>query len=437
MAIVNELITSLGFKLDPRAMEMINSVEKGLGRIAKMAEKMSKGFAVAKGVMDYFTGVAVKDAKTIRDNSKAFGISAEAYQRWGHAAKVAGVSADALYRDLKNLKDVKHLDDQGIIDWMNKLSSASPANALKILEDLQLSEDFLKLIKTQGGTGGVLKLLADAGPLLTDDEVENAAQYAENLNALVSHLDSMKKKALIQIAPEFNKQIEIIDKWLKENNYFIKEITAAGKSLSRGFAQFFKIMKDIWSYIKDKMRPIFGDWAKDMDKIQVAADAITAALLIMTGAKVITGLVKLTKIVGGIATFFGFGKGAAAGAAAGSAAGSAAGGAAAGGAAAGKLGVMTGIGGVLGGGWMIGEELSNLQTGKQRYNWLERMVKPLSEMIVGGELGEYRNTGNNQQKTNIITNNITVNPATPAAAETVAGRITEFITGNGNAAPAQ
>lgn len=294
MAIVNELITSLGFKLDQKSMATIEAVENAIGKIVKVADKLGKTFTVAKGLMDYFTGVAVKDAKEIRDNAKTFGISTEAYQRWGHAAKVAGVSAERLYEDLKNLKNIKGFTDQGIIDWMNKLSSANFRDAMAELRELGLSEDFLKLIKTQGGTGGVLKLLADAGPLLSDEEVENAAQFAENMNSLMSHLDMMKRKAFIQLSPEFNKQIETIDKWLKENDYFIKEITEAGKALSKGFADFFKIIKQIYDWIKEKLQPIFGSMIKDMVGTEEAAKAITAALLVMTGAKVITGLASLT-----------------------------------------------------------------------------------------------------------------------------------------------
>lgn len=404
MAIVNELITSLGFKLGPKALETIGTVEKALSGVVKIADKLGKSFTVAKGLMDYFTGVAVKDAKEIRDLSKAYGISTEAYQRWGHAAKVAGVSADNLYNDLKKLKLEKGFSDQGIIDWMDKLSQSDPKNALRILEDLHLSEDFLKLIRTQGGTGGVLKLLADAGPLLTDDEVENAAKYAENMNSLLSHLESMKKKAFIQLSPEFNKQIETIDKWLKENDYFIKEITAAGQSISKGFSKFFKVIQGIYNWIKEKMRPLFKDWKTDFDVIEAAANAVCAALLIMTGTKVITGLSKLAGIIKGVAIMFGLGKG--------SSAAAAAGGAAAGGAAkAGLAGLGAGIASVLGGGWMVGEEVANLQSGAQRYNWLERMVKPVSEFLVGGKIGEYRNVNNNQKTY------ITISPTTAAAAD--------------------
>ena len=404
MAIVNELITSLGFKLGPKALETIGTVEKALSGVVKIADKLGKSFTVAKGLMDYFTGVAVKDAKEIRDLSKAYGISTEAYQRWGHAAKVAGVSADNLYNDLKKLKLEKGFSDQGIIDWMDKLSQSDPKNALRILEDLHLSEDFLKLIRTQGGTGGVLKLLADAGPLLTDDEVENAAKYAENMNSLLSHLESMKKKAFIQLSPEFNKQIETLDKWLKENDYFIKEITAAGQAISKGFSKFFKVIQGIYNWIKEKMRPLFKDWKTDFDVIEAAANAVCAALLIMTGTKVITGLSKLAGIIKGVAIMFGFGKG--------SSAAAAAGGAAAGGAAkAGLAGLGAGIASVFGGGWMVGEEVANLQSGTQRYNWLERMVKPVSEFLVGGKIGEYRNVNNNQKTY------ITISPTTAAAAD--------------------
>ena len=294
MAIVNELVTSLGFKLDPKALANIEAIENAIGKIVNVADKLGKTFTVAKGLMDYFTGVAVKDAKEIRDNAKTFGISAEAYQRWGHAAKVAGVSAERLYEDLKNLKNTKGFTDQGIIDWMNKLSSANFRDAMAEIKDLGLSDDFLKLIKTQGGTGSVLQLLADAGPLLSDEEVENAAQFAENMNSLFSHLDMMKRKAFIQLSPEFNEQIETIDKWLRENDYFIKEVTAAGQALSKGFRDYFNIMKQVYEWIKEKLRPVFKSMTDDMNGTETATKAITAALLVMTGAKVITGLASLT-----------------------------------------------------------------------------------------------------------------------------------------------
>ena len=431
MAIVNELVTALGFKLSPKALETIGVFEKAISGVVKVADKLGKTFTVAKGMMDYFTGVAVKDAKEIRDLSKTYGISTEAYQRWGHAASVAGVSAENLYNDIKKLKLEKGFTDQGIIDWMNKLSAADPRSALKILEDLHLSEDFLKLIRTQGGTGGVLKLLADAGPLLTDEEVENAAKYAENMNSLLSHLESMKKKAFIQLSPEFNKQIETIDKWLRENNYFIKEIKAIGQALTTGFRQFFEIISGIWNWIKNKLRPIFGEWAKDIDAVKIAANAVTTALLVMTGATVMNQLVKFGKTLAWIAGLFGIGKAGAAGAAGAAAASGAAEGA-------GLMAAFSGLASVLGGAWMVGEEVANMQSGQQQYNWLERLVKPISEMIVGGQIGDYRNvSGAKQPVTNVITNNITVNPATQAASETIAGQLMDYVAGNGNAVLAE
>ena len=437
MAIVNELITSLGFKLGPKAIETINLVEKSISGVVKMADKLGKSFTVAKGMMDYFTGVAVKDAKGIRDLSKAYGISTEAYQRWGHAARVAGVSAESLYNDLRKLKLEKGFTDQGIIDWMNKLSSANPRDALRILEDLNLSEDFLKLIRTQGGTGSVLKLLADAGPLLTDEEVENAAKYAENMNSLLSHLDSMKKKAFIQLSPEFNKQIKTLEKWLEENKYFIKEITAAGQALSKGFSKFFNIIEKIYDALSKRFRILFGYFKADFNAIEVAANAICAALLIMTGAKIIGGLAKLAGIIKSIAIWMGIAKASAAGTAAGAAAGAAAGGTAAGAAAIGFLGKGASIAGILGGGWMVGEEIANLMSEHQQYNWLERMVKPISEFIVGDRIGDYRNIGNGPQQPTQIVNNITVNPATEAASQTVTGMLMDYLAGNGNAVLAE
>lgn len=436
MAIVNELITSLGFKLGPKALETIGAVEKALSGVVKIADKLGKSFTVAKGMMDYFTGVAVKDAKEIRDNAKTFGISAEAYQRWGHAAKVAGVSADNLYNDLRKLKLEKGFTDQGIIDWMNKLSSANPRDALRILEDLNLSEDFLKLIRTQGGTGNVLKLLADAGPLLTDEEVENAAKYAENMNSLLSHLESMKKKAFIQLSPEFNKQIQTIEKWLQENNYFIKEITAAGQALSKGFSKFFNIIEKIYDALSKRFRILFGNFKDDFNAIETAANAVCAALLIMTGTKIIGGLAKLAGIIKSIAIWMGIAKGAAVGGTAAGAA-AAAGGTAAGAAGIGLLGTGASIAGILGGGWMVGEEIANLMSEHQQYNWLERMVKPISEFIVGDRIGDYRNIGNGPQQPTQIVNNITVNPATEAASQTVTGMLMDYLAGNGNAVLAE
>jgi len=290
MAIVNELLTGLGFKIDQASLSAINAVEKGLSGIVKMADTIGKSFTIAKGVMDFFTGRVVKESQGLLNLSKTTGLSTDALQKWTYTANAAGVSAKSIISDIKNLKSIKGFSESGIIDWMDRLSKMDTTSALRSIADLGLSEDFLALVKGRGASG-VLQLLKEADRFkLSEKEVRLSDQYAENMNKFFSKLDSMKKKALVSLSPEFNKQLEDLTKWLEENDYFIKEITTLGKGLAKGFEDFFSIVKSLGKYVKDTLQPYFKEFGVEIDGVKVSANLVTGALLLMTGTKVINSL---------------------------------------------------------------------------------------------------------------------------------------------------
>ena len=421
MAIVNELVTSLGFKLDPKALDTLKSVEKGISKIVDLTGKLAKSFAVAKGVIDFFTGKVVKESQELYNFSKQTGISVESLQKWSHVARKMGYSAEELTRDLAHLKEVGH-SDEAIFDYIDRMNKSTPEAAARFAQSLGVSQKFLTTAQVKG-VHGILEdfeELEKTGTILSHDQVEQTALYAQNLNGFLDTLDKVKTKVLVELAPVFNEQLQNLTSWLDENGWFVEELTIMGKGLSKGFQDFFDIIGKIGKTIAEFLRPIIGDMNGDLLTVENTAKLVTTALLVMTGAKVLNALAGLaTAILKVRAAFVGTTAAAAASSAAGSAAGGAAGGAAAGAAggaaAAGKTSLLTrlgSLGAILGGGWMVGEEIANIQNQKQQYNLLERLVQPISEYIVGEKLGEYRYTTPPQQKH--ITNNITNNFVTPA-----------------------
>lgn len=435
MAIVNELVTKLSFSLEQGALEAIHKFGEGMEKIVNLSEKVGKYATVMKGLFDFVTVQTAGYAKELYNFGLNTGISTEALQKWEYVAKSAGVSVEGLKNDIVKMHTELHLTDQQMLEWADHLKNMPIEDAKVFARQQGLSDNFLTLAR-RGGSQGIIDLFRQVertGLTLTEKQVQDLDRLDTKWQQLITTLDMAKKKVASELGPVFEEQLNTLTGWLEENNFFVEQLTWLGTVLAAGFSIFFDVLGDIAELIKDITKPIFGDWAKELDTANIAAKGIAGALLIITSAKVLNGIAFIGKMLGlgGLFT--------AGGAAAGAAGGSAAGAAAAGAAGGSIMGGAAGLAGIIGGGWMIGEEIANIQNkGPEQYNWLERLVKPISEFIVGGELGDYRITNGNkpvQQITNHTTFNI--NASTVSAGRVIIEGIKSFMSGNGNGVAAQ
>lgn len=296
MAIVNELVTSLEFKLGPRALETIESVKRHLTEMTKGISSMANGSADALDKLQTKVKDVADSMLQLNQKSLTTGISQEAIQRWGHAAKVAGLSAEAIFRDLETLKLTEGIKNEAVIDVLNRLTAVgnNEGAAFRILEDFKLSKDFYTLLKTFGGTEGLLAKLEEAR-FVPDKDVENSAKLAQNLNEINSHLETMKDRFFAGLSEPLNAQLERTQEFLKRHGYFEKEIDMASETVGTGIAQAF----DIANSIADQ---IMGDKPIDIEAIRKAygenanANIVTTATLLGLSASISKIIVKLAPL---------------------------------------------------------------------------------------------------------------------------------------------
>lgn len=244
MAIVNELVTSLSFKLDPKAKETINAVVEQIKSMSKNIQTIADiGASSLKKLKDEAIAVA-NSMQKIDQFAQTSVLSRDSIQRWKYAAEVNKLSPSAILSDVKKIQQEMG-GEQGLIDIMNRLSAASEQAAKEIIGKAQISEDFLKLIKAEGGTEGVFKLLQSTPLIVPDKDVENSALLAKNFEKISQALEKMKEKFLTGLSGPLNAQLEKTIGFLEEHNYFKDEIDKASEVVGGGLTRAFEIANDI------------------------------------------------------------------------------------------------------------------------------------------------------------------------------------------------
>ena len=421
MAIVNELVTSLEFKLGPRALETIESFKKSLNDLSKFAGKFAdKGYGAFDGLKKKIVEVSDEMLK-LDQKALTTGISPEAIQRWGHVAKVAGLSAEAIFRDLETLKLTEGIKNEAVIDVLNRLTAVGndEGAAFRILENFKLSKDFYTLLKTFGGTEGLLAELEKAR-IIPDKDVENSAELAKNINRISSELETMKKKFIAGLAEPINEQLKKVQAFMEKHGYFEQIADTLSKKLGKGIGQ--AINFGITS-----IEQAFGDKKFNPSEIGETIGDDTAANIVTAGVLGIAG-VKLYRKMQALKGFFTGGRSAAAAQGA-QATAAAAGGrgarlVAAGGS---KVGIGTrlgGIGAIALGTNLLWTEYKNIGKEERQLNWLEEFVNSvgLTETLANAlpadtkqRLRIRKQLERQQRQINITNNNtqnVTVNPST-------------------------
>lgn len=298
MAIVNELVTSLNFKLGPKALETINTVTESIKSLSKNVQSMANvGASALKKLKDEAVEVANQMQKIERFSTTS-GISKENIQRWTYAANINKLSPAAILSDVEKITQ-KMGGEKGLIDIMNKLSTASEVAAKEMIEKYQISRDFLDLVKAEGGTDGVFKRLEEMPLVVSDQDVKNSAELARNFEKMNQTLQKMKEKFLTGLSEPLNKQLENIDAFLKKHNYFQEEIEYASETVGKGITNAFQIADELMESLFEGRMPdakkISDMFGKDDTTDTVTMTAVLGILT--TVGRIALGLTPLIKLM--------------------------------------------------------------------------------------------------------------------------------------------
>ena len=310
MAIVDELITIIGLKVDPKNAQEVRGFSKSIGGLIKKTVKLGAALTAAAGGISAY-GVAL--AGTIDAQGKfadSLGVSVEDLQALGYAAGISGGSIETISADLKTLSQVIDTSNPGsyneallqlgvsarksngeiknstelLLDLSDKFVSLSQKQAVDFGEKIGLDESTIRLLQT--GRDGVKSLTDEAvvlGGVLSDTASKDAANFNDALLRLRFSFFGIVNTVTSKFFPIFTELAGKISAFVKANK---KWIDLGIEQLLGGVAEGFKIFKNGVSAVIDVINDLLPDISEfegSLDGTKVIAIAVAGALTTLTG----------------------------------------------------------------------------------------------------------------------------------------------------------
>jgi len=305
MSIVDELVTLLGLKVDPKAKgdaadftRIIDGVTSGavaMGAALVTAATTFKAFAIGQAF-------AIDEAGKFADANR---ISFERLQELEYAQKRAGGSVQDLRSDLASLnKTMSHMQpgqyNAGMM--MMGISSRDAAGKLRTADDILLSvadrmqgmskQRQMVLAEKLGISAGTLKLLQkgrdgikeltdrsrDLGIILDESAKEKAAKFKDATVEMDVVVQGLAKSISVGLIPGLTEGAEAVTKFVLANRKWIASgIKQSVDGVGQGFEMVAKFTK--WAY--DGINKLIGPTAglnKELDATQAIALAVAVAI---------------------------------------------------------------------------------------------------------------------------------------------------------------
>lgn len=293
MAEADELITWLGFKFKPDAKKNIQDAQKSIDMIKEGVRKLGTFFLGASGAIGYFTNDVMKGSQQISDLSRKIGVSTDALQQWKYVAEASGQSFEGLIGDLEQFRKV------GIdaVILSGKLSGMSSKIALQYKDRFGISDDMFNVLRQ--GPEKIKQLMAEAY-VIPGQSIEQTAKFNKQLNAAKNNLIAMKNEIFMAVSPTLVDLTQKFNDWVKVNKEWIQsKLVNVVEGVALGFKRFVDIAGKAVGYITDIAKQ-FHLIKDDSPEVESVAQIVTAALLIWTGSKVLSGLGTVFTLIKGI-----------------------------------------------------------------------------------------------------------------------------------------
>lgn len=334
--VVDELITILGFKLDPGA-------EAEGSKLTTITQNITKGAAVAAAAIVTFTGTMVELVSKFSDatveNSRfadSIGVTVSELKQWEFAAKRVGGSSSDLRSDLLKLSQSMSSPIPGefnqtlfMLGIATRDAAGNIRTPIQALEDLSKKFNSFSAIKSQEwgqkaglnqtmirllqqGSKGLEELKSkakDLGALIPEDVTGSAKRFHDAMEDVHTVMATISKIIASNLTPLFADLTEKFSKWLVANKEFIaSNLTQVIKGVTEGVRDFVNIVKGAVSTLNDWLEPLKGS-VSGLDKIKIIAPLVTGVLLALTaamGVKFVEGIILSTvKLATFIATTLG------------------------------------------------------------------------------------------------------------------------------------
>ena len=268
MAIIDELISRLGFELDGKEdlrefKRGMNDAEKGAKGFAtsvtQMARNVTMGIgasiAAVKGLtagMFAMANSAAGPLDALVKLADRTGESVEAIQEWGFAAEQGGASVQELTNSLEvmgrrlaraardagpakvvlDAYGISALDAAGNIrtatDVMSELADVFPrlseGERFDLAEALGLSRGMISVLMQGNDEIERLRQTArDAGLIFTDEDARNAEAYNDAMNLLMRSVRALRDRIAIDMLPTLMQMIGGMQDWFMANRQVIQQ----------------------------------------------------------------------------------------------------------------------------------------------------------------------------------------------------------------------
>lgn len=310
MAIVDELVTLLGLKTDPKAERNAKGFNKLLDGVTKMAVKAGTALVALQGATTAWVSTTANAVDAGGKLADSIGVSYESLQELGFATERAGGSVSELNSDLVNLTqsmaspipgefnqnlalmgisvrkangELRSADDV-LGDLAGKFENVNAIQAQQLGKKLGLSQSTIKLL--QQGQDGIAGLRAEAralGAVVPEEAKKDAADYVDAITNIKAALTGISRIAAMSIAPAMKDAMVLVQKFLATNRQLIRSgLTDFAKGVTEGFSRFFTAAKSVWDIISGLLGPV-GDFIGGMDRADVVTGLVATALSLVAG----------------------------------------------------------------------------------------------------------------------------------------------------------
>jgi len=303
--IVEELITILGLRQDPKAAGVASNfgtMLKGLAGFAATAGAALIGVTAA--VRTYALGQS-EAIDAMADFADVVGINVERLQELEYAQKLSGGTAESLRADIERLQETmvdartgkfnEGLSQLGIAatDASGKVRTAdellvaiaksmegmSKQRQSQFAKALRITPDTLRLLQRgEAGIAGLSKEARSLGLILDRQAVEKSGQFGDALDRVKAITDAVGKSISVGLLPSMTLAAQGFADWVLLNREWISTgIKQVIDGVGQGFSMFGKVIKSIVGTISDFIGAT-SPLNENLDVTQAVAIATAVAL---------------------------------------------------------------------------------------------------------------------------------------------------------------
>lgn len=311
MAVADELVTILGVDIAKNAIAKLESFKNGIDSVKNTLLGLSVVITGAAATMGLMVKGAADEAAELQKLSDKTGVSTDALQEWGYAAKKVGGDSKALHGDLQALQE-KFMGtgkdaEKTLLSLADRMKGMSGSQAQNLGKGWGLSDDTIALLRK--GRDGIEDLRKEAhklGGVIPADSIKRASDFKKQLAELQFAFHGLTSQVAIAMIPALSRAVEIFKGWMESNREWISlGLEALMTGIVSGFERFWNILKKftgVFDPILDAIRPFF----EGLEAGEVVMHLVTGALagLLVIFSPVIAKLVLFGAAAAALAAVF-------------------------------------------------------------------------------------------------------------------------------------